>query len=108
MQVSYILTGEKHNYNYKTGFVKNPNPLSNKSCIEIAARYSFNDITSKGSLIRGICKTDSKKHTLNLGINWYLNTNIKIQINYAYEMFNYRLMEDKKIHNLGVGIRFSF
>lgn len=108
IQIAYIITGEKHRYNFNNGIIENPIIKSNLGALEIAIRYSFNDTTSKNPLISGICKTDAKKHTINIGLNWYFNDKIKIQANYAYESFIYRLIDDKKIHSFGFGLRFSF
>lgn len=108
IQAGYILTGEQHAYDYYTGVIKNPQPKKNLGILELTFRYSLTDTTSKNSLLSGVCKTDSKKNTLNAGLNWYLDDNIQIQLNYAYESIIYRLIADKEIQSIGLGIRFSF
>ncbi|HFL8819334.1 MAG TPA: porin [Candidatus Azoamicus sp. OHIO2] len=108
LQLSYILTGEHHKYDFHKGTIKNPQTNAPLGAFEITFRHSFSDTTSKNSLISGVCKTDSYKHTFNVGLNWHLNTNVKIQLNYTYESIIYRLIDDKKIHSFGMGLRFSF
>lgn len=108
IQLSYILTNNYHNYNFKKGYIKNPIIENKLGLFELTFKYSLIDVRSKGSLISGVCKTDSLKHMINIGTNWYINKNTQIKINYAYENFIYKLNENKKIHNVGIGIRFSF
>ena len=84
-QVSYFLTGENRSYKLGDGTFGKVD-INNKfkgfgqggtGAWEVAARYSKLDLND--GMIRG---GDIENYTL--GLNWYLNANIKIMLNYVY------------------------
>lgn len=91
-QVSYFLTGENRNYDRRLGRLGTiyTNPNENFWAVkdeegnfnhglgawELAARYSYlnlNDGPVEGGVMQG----------LTVGLNWYLNTNLKLQFEYV-------------------------
>ncbi len=95
-EVLYFLTGEHRVFNRKTpGFgrvVPNENAwvlngckglLVGRGAWQLAARYSWIDLNDKG-LLGGTGMAGSAQ-ALTLGVNWFLNPNMKIQWNYTYE-----------------------
>lgn len=88
-EVLYFLTGEHRAYNRAFGIfdrvVPNENfflvpgvlrPLFGRGAWQVGARYSYLDLNSKG--INGGILND-----MTLGLNWFLNPNMKIQFNYT-------------------------
>jgi phosphate-selective porin OprO/OprP len=84
-EAHYFLTGEHREYNRESGVftrVVPKRPLAWTRCgftgcgaWQVAARYSYLDLNSKG--IRG-----GEIHDMTLGLNWFLNPNMKLQGNY--------------------------
>jgi phosphate-selective porin OprO/OprP len=81
---SYFLTGEHRNYNkFFANFsgTEIPDYFSMKNrtfgALEIAVRYSYLDFNSKG--VYGGVMSD-----ITVGLNWYLNNNIKVMFNYVH------------------------
>jgi phosphate-selective porin OprO/OprP len=92
--VSYFLTGENRLYDRRLGrwasnYIARPNTrfwllegkdgkwLLGRGAWEVAARYSYvnlNDGLVQGGVMGGVT----------LGLNWYLNENLKIQFNYVH------------------------
>ena len=80
-EVHYFLTGEHREYNRYTGAftrVVPKRPLAWSRCgftgcgaWQLAARYSYLDLNSKG--ING-----GRIHDMTLGVNWFLNPNMKV------------------------------
>jgi phosphate-selective porin OprO/OprP len=88
-QVLYFLTGEHQNYDKLEGSFDRVVPRNNvrfsrcNDCRtwgawQIGARFSYLDLNDKG--IEG-----GQVYDLTLGINWFLNPNMKIQLNYILE-----------------------
>lgn len=82
--ISYFLTGEHRPYNAKAGYFGRLKPLKNYSpskggpgAWELAARYSSIDLNDAG--IRG-----GEEDNITLGVNWYLNPNTRITLNYVH------------------------
>ncbi|MFH1189607.1 MAG: porin [Candidatus Omnitrophota bacterium] len=83
-QVSYVLTGEDQNYDMAVGRFANIEPFNDFSIAErkmgaweVAARYSYLDLKDPG--INGGILSDAT-----LGLNWYLNPNMRIMWNYVH------------------------
>ena len=84
-EVHYFLTGEHRPYNRDSGAftrVVPKRPVSWDRCgftgcgaWQLTARYSYLDLNDKG--IRG-----GEIHDMTLGLNWFLNPNMKLQWNY--------------------------
>jgi phosphate-selective porin OprO and OprP len=91
LQGSWLLTGENRRYNPATGSFQNPRPkkafgADGWGAFELAARFSHTDLNfNEGAAgtanvpgsIRG-----GEQDILTLGLNWYLNPNFKVLLNY--------------------------
>ncbi|HFL8824133.1 MAG TPA: porin [Candidatus Azoamicus sp. OHIO1] len=110
MQVSCILTGEHHLYDRVSGSFLDPNPQSSFGAFEISVRYSYVNLLNECSLLRGVSNYDGEKDAFVFGINWIFNKSLKMQINYAYEDFKYRVSEsdNRKVSGIGLRIQFLF
>jgi phosphate-selective porin OprO and OprP len=83
---SYFLTGESRDYNRSSGDFGAVTPKENFSlkdktwgAWEIAARYSYLDLDdNKAEISGGIL------NNMTLGINWYLNRNLRAMLNYVH------------------------
>jgi phosphate-selective porin OprO/OprP len=111
VQVLYFITGERDNYNKKTGAFDRVIPHSDfyfrdgyaagTGAWQVGARYNFldlNDNTLDGGIL----------HNFTGGLNWFLNPNMKIQFNYMVTDRDAALsgdLGDGLIH--GWGIRFA-
>jgi len=82
LQASYFLTGEHRPYNRETASFSRVKPLRNfgkdggRGAWEVGARYSYidlNDVHIDGGRLRDFT----------LGLNWYLNPNIRMMWNYV-------------------------
>ena len=82
VQGSYFLTGEHRVYNTGTGVFDTVSPKNNfdgkggLGAWELAARYSHLDLSDKD--VQGGALSD-----ITAGLNWYLNPNMKIMLNYV-------------------------
>ena len=84
VQTSYFLTGEHRPYDTKTGVFKGVKPKKNFlsgggiGAWEVAARFSTIDLND------GDLSTSAHRMTdLTVGLNWYLNPNMRISGNYV-------------------------
>ena len=107
---SYFLTGEHREYVKKKGYFTRVKPINNFKwgkgigAIELAARYSKLDLSDK--FIDG-----GKLNDLTLGINWYLNPNTKVMINYVHaeaDLSNAGNIRDGNADLLGVRFQIDF
>ncbi|MEZ5979159.1 MAG: porin [Planctomycetota bacterium] len=85
LQVAYLLTGESHSYdkgNNSLGGVTPNSPWqgwgNGTGAFELAARYSSFDTDLPVSGAMG-----GELTVLTLGANWYLNSNMRLMLNYA-------------------------
>lgn len=89
VETSYFLTGEHRDYNRKNAVFDRVVPIETaffvpsacgklfgRGAWQIAARYNYLDLNSKG--ING-----GRLNDLTLGLNWFLNPNMKVQCNYS-------------------------
>lgn len=80
---SYFLTGENRRYETKSGTFDKVKPKKNfkwgesLGAIELAARYSALDLTDED--ISG-----GRLQDTTVGVNWYLNPNMRIMLNYVH------------------------
>jgi phosphate-selective porin OprO/OprP len=92
LQGSWLLTGESRRYNPVTGSFQNPRPMVPFSSAggfgawELAARYSnlnldFQEGIAGTAAIPGTVR-GGEQNVLTLGVNWYLNPNFKMMLNY--------------------------
>jgi len=75
VQGGYVITGESRDYRFETGTLRNPKPCGDYGAWEIAARYSEINLVDK-SVYGG------SEHNVALGLNWFINENVKIAANY--------------------------
>lgn len=71
----YIVTGESREYKFETGSIANPKPLCSYGAWELIARYSMVNLIDKN--VYG-----GKEHNVSLGLNWFVNNNLRIVFNY--------------------------
>ena len=79
VMATYMLTGETRYYYVDEGEVGPiESPKNSWGAVELAARYSVTDLNDpKAGIIGG------QSNQLMLGVNYYPNTNIKLQFNYS-------------------------
>jgi phosphate-selective porin OprO and OprP len=78
--VTYMLTGESRVYYVDEGeFGPVDKPKNSCGAFELAARYSITNLNDDAAAIHG-----GKSNQVMLGLNYYPNLNIKIQLNYSY------------------------
>jgi phosphate-selective porin OprO and OprP len=78
-QLSWFLTNDSRNYNAGTGIygaVEPREPLfkGGKGALEVAARVSYVDLTDQDI-------TGGEESNISLGLNWYLNSQIRVMTN---------------------------
>jgi phosphate-selective porin OprO/OprP len=115
VQVLYFLTGEHDNYNKATGAFDRVIPHRNfyfrrgwgaagPGAWQIGARYSYLDLND-GGLDGGLL------HNLTCGLNWFLNPNVKVQLNYMLTDRDAPLANDLGdgiIHGWGIRLAHDF
>ena len=108
-EAMFFLTGESRSWDPKIGVFKRVTPLRNLSftehgtgALELAARYTYLDLNDKG--ING-----GRLNDVTIGLNWYLNTNTKIQFNYDY-LYKDGVNSVAKgaVHSLGTRLALDF
>jgi len=77
IQGGWIVTGENYRYSGKNGTLKQIRPKSKYGAVELAVRYSSLDLEDKGV-------TGGEEDNLTLGVNWHINRNFRIMVNYIY------------------------
>jgi phosphate-selective porin OprO/OprP len=83
--ISYFLTGEHRNYKAKGARFDRVKPAENfdghglGGAWELAARYSMNDFDDG--------PTDDEVTNYAAGVNWYLNPNTRVMLNYVHSNF---------------------
>jgi phosphate-selective porin OprO/OprP len=93
VEASYVLTGETHTYNKATAAyngIKPANPVSfaggGWGAWEIAGRYSTVNLNDQLGLPTGVAGGQQTIYTL--GLNWYVNNNIRFVFNYLHGNIN--------------------
>jgi phosphate-selective porin OprO/OprP len=94
LQASWMLTGENRRYNSITGSFQNPRPLVPFSSAggwgawELAGRYSRMNLNFEEGLEGTTAPPGSVRggdqNVLTFGVNWYLNPNVKVMMNYLF------------------------
>lgn len=108
VQLSFLLSGNPHIYDFKTGGFKNPEPKSEDGDFELAFRYSYSTVLNRSSLLKGVDPNDGEKTSFCCGLNWYVHSNVKVQMNYVYEDYAYRVLSQRKVHGVGFRLQFAF
>ncbi|MEQ1800765.1 MAG: porin [Gammaproteobacteria bacterium] len=75
VSASYVVTGERRRYREHTGSFGDIAPRGQWGAVEVAARYGSLDLTD-GDV------TGGEESNLALGVNWYLNRNCRLMLNY--------------------------
>jgi len=95
LQGSYVLTGE----NATAGGVtpkKNFDPANGGwGALELAARYAVLDADSSAFPTFATPASTDKATVQTAGLNWYLNRNFRVMLNYVYSEFDERVNGDK-------------
>ena len=78
--VSYFLTGERRPYLVHEGEFDRIFPRSSRGAWEIAARYSTIDLNDNSA---GVGILGGRGNNYTLGINWYVNPNLRFMANYV-------------------------
>lgn len=71
----YMLTGEVHDYDVRDGNFGGIEVCSPYGAFEVAGRYDFVNLNNKN--IQG-----GAQHDVTLGLNWYVNNNVRVAFNY--------------------------
>ena len=107
-EVLYFLTGEHREYERKAGAFGRVKPRENFSwnggagAWQVGARYSHLDLNGDGLL-------GGRVDDLTIGLNWYLNPNLKFQGNYVLTWRdNVRSDVDGKVHGFGTRLAYDF
>lgn len=90
-QIGYFLTGEKRSYVSESGVLSNPflkRLKKNYGAIEFAFRYCFVDTHNIDDDIVVFPETGITS-SLTFGVNWFVNSKVKIQLNYINTDFSY-------------------
>jgi phosphate-selective porin OprO/OprP len=91
VQASRVLTGEKASYAQDVVPRKPLDPRTGGwGAVELAVRYSQIDVDSAAFRLgfADPAASASKANALSLGLNWYLNAALKLQLNYERTNFN--------------------
>lgn len=88
LQASYFLTGEHRPYDKESGAFKGIKPKKNFGkggwgAWEVAARYSHLDLNDRILDFDGVVMNDGELRDFTLGLNWYLNPNMRFMWNYV-------------------------
>jgi len=91
----YNVTGEKWSDSYKTGAFSGLKPNSNftanggTGAWQVGLRYSMFDVTDVVQVgTNNRTQNSPKANTTTVGINWLLNPNARVMLNYARTKFN--------------------
>jgi phosphate-selective porin OprO/OprP len=79
LQGSFFLTGESKPYKKDRGTFGSPKPNGEKGAWELTGRY---DVIENSDLT-GIALSEPKVTQITLGVNWYLNPNVRFMLNYS-------------------------
>lgn len=102
---SYLLTGETKEYDFESGTFGGVKPNSRKGAWEIVLRHSYIDLEDNGILLirpysifidaplnnfrTGVDPNDmvGSVHSTTVGLNWYVNENVRFTANYIRSGF---------------------
>ncbi|MBP9729205.1 MAG: hypothetical protein KBD23_03595 [Gammaproteobacteria bacterium] len=76
LQTRYMLTGESHAYDVRNGNFGSVKATGPYGAIEVAARYDYINLNDKD--VNG-----GSEHNGTLGLNWYLNSQVRLSTNYV-------------------------
>ena len=90
--VSYVLTGEAKSFKEFNGTFGQVKPAWPSGAWEVAARYSYLDLTSKVLNASGTAINGGKGKNASLGLNYYANNNVRISAEYIRSLQQPSLM----------------
>lgn len=102
--VSYFLTGETRPYLVEEGEFDRIIPRSSIGAWEIAARVSGIDLNDNST---GVNINGGKGTNYTLGLNWYINANFKLMLNYVRVVTDNNAKPDLGIAPFQTGDRFN-
>ena len=102
--VSYFLTGESRRYLPSDGEFDRVYPRSSKGAWEIAARVSTMDLDDNAT---GVNILGGKGTNYTLGLNWYVNPNFRLMVDYVRVVLNGNAKPDGGTAPLIAGDKFS-
>jgi len=110
LQASWFLTGDQKEYRVKTGDfatvkVKNPFDKGGIGAWELAARFSSLD---KNDNYRGANITLGKTQDVTAAINWYLNENTRLMLDYQRSVADFRQGYDQRFNALSLRAQVLF
>ncbi len=76
-QLSWVVTGEQHQYSKTSGTFGRVSPVSRFGALELAARWSWIDVTDSG--VRG-----GEAQNITAGVGWWVRENVRILFNYVH------------------------
>ena len=76
--VSYFLTNDTHEYDYKDAEFARVTPNAKSGAWEVAVRYSGVDLNDADADMN-----NGKSNSLTVGVNYYPNPNVKLMMNYG-------------------------
>lgn len=91
---SYLITGERRRYSRASGVLGGVRVRKNSQALEVAARYSVLDLESE-------TVSGGREENITLGLNWYLNQNVRIMTNYIHAMAEPNRNGDDEHANIG-------
>ncbi len=107
-QAGYYLTGESRPYSRRRGVFRHPQPLYDfefrepgSGAWEVAAGWSYIDLNDEN--VAGGCLSG-----LILGLNWYLNRLVKVQINYVHSLLDDPAQGESQAELAGIRAQFKF
>jgi len=84
VQAGYVLTGESRAYYQDSGTFGNVTPSGKIGAWEVAVRYNHIDLSDTGeNWVEPDNDDRGRQSDWTLGLNWYVNNNVKFQFNYV-------------------------
>lgn len=102
VSAAYVLTGEVRKYDFASGTFGGVAPQSKRGAWEVAARYSYVNLNDGGFPNAG------GEHDLTLGVNWYVNKNVRFMANYVHADIDRHGTPEKKLNILGIRSQVSW
>lgn len=108
VQASYVLTGE--NATARGVTPRNDfNPAQGGwGAVELVARYACVNFDSRAFPTFATAASVEDVTAISGGVNWYLNRNVRMILNYAYNRFDEKIAGDKVEHGLLARLQLAF
>jgi phosphate-selective porin OprO/OprP len=103
---TFILTGEEKKRNQFVKPKKEFDPVNRTwGAFEVAARFEVVRLSSSYVLANFSKGTDALK-SISVGLNWYLNDDVKVILNYYHYMFNQNIVLESKSYQSSYNVIF--